>query len=89
MSCLPSWERDCADNMEHEVATDFIVNPPVENQNLSFRAECIKNAEPFVREHGRTIEWDKFNSLVSDGSLEDVISGDAEKIQSAMKKLTE
>ena len=75
--------------MEHEGPNDFVVNPPVENQNLGFRAEAIKYAEPFVRSQSRAIEWDKFNNLVSDGSLTPILSGDADKINASLKKLTE
>lgn len=75
--------------MEHETPDDFIVNPPVENQNLSFRAECVKYAEPFVRSNSRAIEWDRFNNLVSDGSLVPILSGDADKTNASLKKLIE
>lgn len=75
--------------MEHETANDFVVSPPVENQNLTFRAEAIKYAEPFVRSKDRAIEWDKFNNLVSSGSLTPILSGDADKVQESLKKLVE
>lgn len=75
--------------MEHETANDFQVNPPVNNQNLEFRAEAIKYAEPYVRIHGHGLDMDKFNSLVSGGSLNDILSGDEDKIKESLNKLTE
>lgn len=75
--------------MEHPSANDFQVTPPVNNQNLEFRAEAIKYAEPYVRVHGQGLEMDKFNSLVSSGSLNDILSGDTVKIEESLKKLTE
>jgi len=73
--------------MEHPSANDFVVNPPVGNANLEFRAEALKWGEPYVRAHGGALDMDKFNSLVSAGELQDVLSGDTEKIETAVKKL--
>jgi hypothetical protein len=75
--------------MEHETPDSFIVNPPVGNSNLEFRAECIKYVEPYVRENGIPLDWNKFNSLVFDGSLTGIISGDAEQIVESLKKFKE
>lgn len=73
--------------MEHEGPNDFVVNPPVSNPNLEFRAEAIKYAEPYTRSHASAIEMNKFNGLVAAGELSDINSGDTEKIEKSLKKL--
>jgi hypothetical protein len=75
--------------MEHETPDSFIVNPPVGNSNLEFRAECIKYVEPYVRENGIPLDWNKFNALVFDGSLEGIVSGDPEVIEKSLHKMKE
>jgi hypothetical protein len=72
--------------MEHEKPESFTVTPPVNNQNLEFRAECIKWVEPYARAHAQALEDAKFNNLVSSGSLNDIISGDIDKINEVLDK---
>ena len=75
--------------MEHKKSTDFVVTPPVGNQNLEARAECLKHIEPAVRAAGQAINWDRFNSSFSSGELTDILSDDFERVQETVKKFVD